>query len=267
MATTKTKSKPNRPSTSKSGKSKSKRRPNLKHRSAAAIAKVPDTSISGGRAAAANMLDALGGKESVIAILADSAHPKAQKLLDRLQSTVHAGENFATSYTSVGLKAIDVLEIFGDVQQARVMIQALQQGDQVMRSLIRAANDQIVVHDKCEGTGKILDSKKQETDESCKKCMGSGYILLPGSRESQQLYFELVSWKKSGGMINIDARKQQVAVLNAGQGTVVGAVGGGAPDIVQIIKRADQVQLALPAHESSKDTDQMPEDVIEAEQV
>lgn len=178
-----------------------------------------------------------------MSVLADSGHPKAQTLLDRLNSSAHDGESFVSAYTSVGLKAVDVLEMFNDVQQARTFIQALTSAGDVVQSLVRAAKDDFTVHEKCDGSGYQIDRRTgEQTDMECLPCRGTGYILKPGARDAQQLYFELINWKKQGGLVQIDARRQQANVqVVGGAGVVVGAVGSGAPDVVQLIKRADQI--------------------------
>jgi hypothetical protein len=233
-----------------------------------------DTNLKAGPRAAANMLTALGGRETVVSILQESNHPKAQALIDRLSSMSYIGENFATSYSAVGLKAIDIVEIFANVQQARVFINAYMESDSVMRSLVRSAQDQPVVHERCEGTGKVIDRKTgQPTGKNCVKCGGTGYILESGSRESQQLFFELLQWRKQGGaLVNIDARKQQANFFGNGVG---GALPGQAPTAAGIIKRADQLMLPPPSFSqelgsnqlNSNQLDRMPEDYVDAEVV
>ena len=214
------------------------------------------------------MLEALGGKDEVVNILADSSHPKARALMDRMLDSQYKNESFASTYTSVGLKAVDVLEIFSDVQQAKIFVQAMRSGDEVMLSLIRAAKDQIVLHERCGGTGKQLDRKtKEPTDMDCIACQGSGYTLKEGSLNAQELYFTLLNWKKQGGLINIDARKQ-VNNLNAygNIGTTYGALPGGAPSVTHILKRADQMMLNPAPSEASTvgsyAASEMPEDAI-----
>lgn len=234
-----------------------------------------DSGTKTGRKAGENMLAALGGKASVISILSDSDHPKAQLLIDRLQSSVHDGERFAVSYSSVGLKAIDVLDIFSTVQQAKIFIQALSEGDEVMRSLIRAAKDQIEPHDRCDVSGWIVD-RKTGAQVECKPCRGSGYVLVSGERDAQNLYFELLSWKKSGGMIQIDNRRQTVNMGgNGGNGLTGGYLPGQVPEVLSLIKKADKVLLPPVAASSEPTTvsettvsvSVMPEDVLEAEPV
>lgn len=198
----------------------------------------------------------------MVSILSDSNHPKAQQLIDRLLSTAHQGETFANAYTSVGLKALDILDIFSNVQQARVFIHAMSEGDKVMSSLIRAAKDKVEVHDKCKGTGWVIDRKTGETtNEKCVKCSNTGYILIDGARDAQDLYFTLIRWKQQGGLINIDARKQQANFFGgSGPGTaalVPGLVPGEAPEITSIIKRADQQLIQLPAHAASTEANSM----------
>lgn len=198
------------------------------------------------------MYELLGGKQHILSILEDSTHPKARQLIDRLQSSAYQGENFSSAYSSVGMKAHEMVEIFSNVQQARVLIHAITQADDVMRSLIRAASDQLELHEKCGGTGKVVDRRtSQPTDEDCLKCRGTGYLLLSGERQAQELYFEMIQWRKAGGLVNIDARRQSVSFgvgAGAGNGGGAGMLGGTlpgqAPDVNQIIKRADT--LALP---------------------
>lgn len=245
-----------------------------KRRTAEGTGSVPsDSRLALARNAAGNMLTLLGGTERVVELLADSTHPKAQKLIDRLRDSQYLGENFALSYSSVGLKAPDIVEIFGDVQQARTFISALSESGEVMMSLVRAAKDQLEEHDRCDGTGRKLDSKGKATDVVCSKCRGTGYLLKSGARDAQELYFELIKWKQGGGMnLNIDNRRQQV---NVGGGGVHGVLPGQAPEALSIVKRADQVrgdynqppQLPAAAQGPADAPETMPEDVLEAEPV
>lgn len=226
------------------------------------------------RRAGENLMEAVGGREALMAVLEDSTHPKAAALAERLMDSQYASESFATSYTAVGLKAIDVLEILGDVQKARVFINALLEGDHVMRSLIRRAKDKLETHTKCKGKGYIED--KGGKREPCVDCSETGYQVKPGDHAAQQLYFELVEWKKQGGMvqIGIDARRQTQNNTNNGgvMQVVAGTLPGAAPDVLNIVKRADQVlslpnQPALPAADQEISIDTTADEVMEAEMV
>lgn len=237
-----------------------------------------DTNSTVARRAGQNLMEAVGGKEQLVHLLTDSHHPKAAALIDRLNDTKYAGESFPTSYTSVGLKAVDIVQMLGEVQQARTFIRALMQGDEVMQSLIRKAKDKLEPHDKCDSTGKKLDRKTgDETTEDCGGCHGTGYILVDGDLQSQQLYFELISWKKQGGMINIfqDARRQSVH-FDMPQAM---ALPGHAPNVQQIIQRADNLMLNpqqqitsgtttdTDSTDSSKSDDPVADEILEAEEV
>lgn len=251
----------NSPSPNRARRSRSKFNP----------ASVPDASLRKGREIGNNLLDALGGRERFLTVLEDSTHPKAQALIDRLRSTAYIGENFVTSYTSVGIKATDIVQILGDVQQARVFIGALMAGDEVMQAVIRAAKDQIDPHVKCRSTGWVLDKDKNPTGEKCFECQGSGFILKSGARDAQDLYFQLLNWKKQGGMVNIinDSRRQN---LNFGNqiGQLSGTLPGQAPDVQSLIRRADQLVLPSATERpemTAPEMPMMPEDAVEAEVV
>jgi hypothetical protein len=197
--------------------------------------------------AGANLFEVLGGREHILSILEDSSHPKADKLADRLRSSVHQNERFSTAYGSVGLKAHEIVEIFSDVQQARVLINAISQADDVMRSLIRAAADQLESHGKCEGTGRLIDRTTHqpvEPEQECRQCHGTGYLLIAGDKSSQELYFEMIKWRKSGAMINLDNRRQTVNFPGGPQPPGgFGFLPGAAPEVMQIVRRAETLSL------------------------
>lgn len=226
-----------------------------------------DKSLDSVRNSAENMLTVLGGRERVVEILTDSSHPKAQRLIERLTDKAYIGENFATSYSSVGMKLHDLVEIFSDVQQGKVFIQALNHANEVVMSLVRAASDQIELHEKCNGTGWVLNRDGDQTDNECRPCRGSGYILKSGARDAQDLYLTFLKWKQSGGGVMVDARRQQVVVQGGGMGMVAGALPGKAPEAHQIIKRADQLMISAPPAVTEEAPNQLPEDVLEAEPV
>lgn len=226
------------------------------------------------RPAADNLLAAIGGKPAALTILDDSAHPKAALLADRLRSPAHLKESFATSYVAVGLKAVDIVEIFRDVTQAKALIGAIASTDTIFQSVIRQAGDWFEPHDKCEGSGWVLDGKGQSTGKECFKCQGTGQILRSGSLDAQNLFFELTQMKKSGALVNIDARRSTQTLTVYGAPSV-----GAAPNPVVVLQRADQVELkpasagllnaASPSLSNPltalRDADRM--EVIEAEEV
>lgn len=203
--------------------------------------KTPLDSTTRGLRIGENLLSIMGGEESARTLLSDSTHPKARALLDRLTDGLHAGESFATQLVAVGMKATDVLDIVSDVQMSRELARAIGHAGDVIGSLVRAAKDEIVDHDHCNGTGWILDKEGNETERECKRCQGTGKILVGGSLQSQELYFELIQWKKSGGLVNIDARRQSVGKVDIF--TAGGADPGEPVDPNQIIRRADQVVI------------------------
>lgn len=228
------------------------------------------------------LLEALGGEEAVIDALSVLDDSKAIALVEQIndRNGERAKMTFYERLAASGLRQESFLKLYNEGRKLRALARIGADMDEVLLGVAERAKDKLVRCGACAATGWTLDEDGAPTAIPCFPCHGTSWVLKNAEPESVELYLKLLKLHADGPAFVLDQSKQ-IDARSLAINSNVGGLPAGAPDIHQIIKRADQqvitVDRQLPAADSAlpdpmlppgAGRSTMPEDlVIEAEEV
>ena len=158
---------------------------------------------------AVNQLEeAIGGRPSLIQALSTSEDVEAGYLLGLVADPRNDGKTLATLCYQANITPAQLLRTYRSAVYAKAQVLAIHEvasaAQPVTRDLMRRAQNHYRICDACHGTG-----------VECKRCGGSGEILVDASLDHQRIALDLLGLLPKGGGPNVTQVNQFASSVTA----------------------------------------------------
>lgn len=129
------------------------------------------------------------GEDELRSMMAYSGDPRAQRLLEMLMDPAYRGHTLAKLCEKVGLKVVDLLDLFRKFKWDVGTIDLYQQLPQIVKELAADAKSSQAACKRCDGEGKLNLGAPEE--KSCPQCDGTGQVRVPGDQQAARLILQI----------------------------------------------------------------------------
>lgn len=159
-------------------------------------------------------VDALGGKDELVAVLRESDDPIAEKLLNHLTSPSFDQHAPATLCRRLGITVRELQAFYANTQKGRALMEAAKALPRVVRDTFVDAQSQTKTCLECYGEGTIFARRKER---KCPACDGIGQVRVAGSVANRKLAFEITGLIKQGPLIQTNLTFDKAVLIAPGE--------------------------------------------------
>ncbi len=122
-------------------------------------------------------------KEELGGMLAHSGDERAQRALEMLLDPAYPNHTFAKICGKVGLRHMDILDLFRRYNLHLVVIKMSRRAPKIMEDVAEDARSRMETCKGCQGRG-VVNTKR------CPQCEGEGRVRVAGDYRARKLMFE-----------------------------------------------------------------------------